>query len=177
MAKNDTTDPKAATEPAPKGSDPDALSKALAELDRLGKLVDSNARKTDALEEENARLRAELEGKGSSKPAAPSKPTPAPKRAPDGLVPGRIVHYMKAIPFQVARGEPVPVALRGGELPRGVEAPIPELEPQAALVLRVHEDGAADLKVFFATGAEHTIKRVPYADEPTKGAWSWPARA
>lgn len=167
MAKNDTTDPKAATEPAPKGSDPDALSKALAELDRLGKLVDSNARKTDALEEENARLRAELESKGS-------KPAPAPKRAPlPGRLPG-LVYYWKAIPFVVPGGEPVPRQLRGGELPRGVEAPVPELEPQTALVIRMHEDGAADLKVFFATGAEHTIKRVPYADEPTKGAWGRP---
>lgn len=165
MAKDDPT--KTAQQP-----DPDALAKALAKLDELTKAVAAGNEKTAALEEENKRLRGEL-ASGKTTPA-PAVPTPRVRGIQPGeLVPGRVVHYMKPLPLVVPLNESVP---RSPDPKRQEVLDRRELAPQAAIVINVHEDDSADLKVFFTNGAEHTLKRVPFATEPTKGAWCWPQR-
>lgn len=48
-------------------------------------------------------------------------------------------------------------------------------EQQAAIVTRVKDGKTVSLNIFYPTGQFHMLN-VPFAEEYTKGHWSWPRR-
>lgn len=71
------------------------------------------------------------------------------------------VTYYRQKPYVVPVGQPV-----------GTPPPA-ELEPNTALIVRLDEEtGMADLQVFFRSGSQGNLKRVPYSEEPAHQKWS-----